>query len=186
MEEVVKEIAKEVVNKYIDKKQKPYISVIVEFCSGLICILCVLTLLAPFSISVVFLDKINWKMDLHESSSILSFALGAIAMQLAYCVITKVVMRKYHTNKNKDLLRVYTPLFTIGDIVDTIASLFIFVFMLAVFLQLYHTGIMYIGGKALLVYCWIAARAILLPYRYYYSRNQLLLKKVLDDHPEFD
>ena len=186
MEEVVKEIAKEVVNKYIDKKQKPYISVIVEFCSGLICILCVLTLLAPFSISVVFLDKINWKMDLHESSSILSFALGAIAVQLAYCVITKEVMRKYHTNKNKDLLRVYTPLFTIGDIVDTIASLFIFVFMLAVFLQLYHTGIMYIGGKALLVYCWITARAILLPYRYYYSRNQLLLKKVLDDHPEFD
>lgn len=186
MKEVLQEIAKKVVGRYIDKEKKPYISLIVEFCSGFIGSLCVLTLLAPFSISVGFLDKINWKMDLHDSSSILYFALGAIAIQLICGAVTKEVMRKYHTNKNSDLQRVYTQLFTIGDIVDIISSLFIFVFVLAVFLQLYHTGIMYINWKASVVYCWVAVRALILPYRYYYNRNYVLLKETLEKYPEFE
>jgi len=169
------------VDHLLNSKHKPYISVLLYLISGIIGGICVVSNYAPFSCSSEFIDNIILKESLSDSQLVVQFAIWMIIIQLIHSVIQSILLNIFEATTDNQ--KWFTHLFTIGDLIDLLCSIASLLFMATVFIQMYHTGSIYLSGNAKVIYIWVAYKFLAFIYARYANKNVEIIKNSINKYP---
>ncbi len=175
-----------VLKTFFGEQHNKNVSAVIYLTSGLVGILAVLSLVMPFSCSADFLDSIVLKRNLSDSEFTLKFAFYTIIMCMVSGSARWVVIRKFTYESNKKIRHVYTHAYALDDIVDLTTAVASLLFIISVFLQIYHTGMPFVSMKAGAVYIWVLYKFLRLLYVFFANSTLKIIDKVCKDYPDME
>lgn len=168
-----------ILKDYAKLKHKPSISNIFHFTNGILGFFCIISSISPFEISASILDDINWNANLTPTDTIVVLTFLSLIFHLLVCIIRKIIVCAYQEKTENQIRQVYSFIYTIEDIVDLISSVLTFVFIFAVFLQMYKTGKAFLSWISGCVYIMIAVRFLSFIGGHFRVRNLEIINDVL-------
>ena len=182
---MIKEMGKELI-EWFKRKDRSYVSTLAYILCGVLSFLAVASLISPFAINVSFIDDIVWKTDLTNNSTLVNAVLVLAIISALSTIVRYCVIRKTDSLNNAKYASITATFHTIEDIFDLFASFFSLLFMIAVFLQIYHRHIPFLSSKAYMIYLFIAYRLFDYLWHLFESRNSAIIKKALEKYKELD
>ena len=165
----------------INNKHKPHISVLVYFVSGIIGSICIVSNYAPFCCNSDFIDGIVLKENLSDLQFVVQFAILMITVQMIYIAIQNILLTNIMVTRVN--CKLFALLFTFGDLIDLLCSIASLLFILTVFIQMYHTGSVYLSSKAIVIYLWIAYKFFTFICARYTNKNIEIINNALKKFP---
>lgn len=184
MANIATKVIEKVADRYFEEKQAPYLSVCSYLTAGAIGVLCCISQIAPFSCRSEFIDSIVWSSNLERTDFVVIFPLITIILYIIYLCIRKCVLRTFEITKKN-----YKPvvhLIAVGDMLDLLASIASLLFMVSVFLQMYHTGSIFISDIAVVAYGWTAYKFLAFFYVRFANKNVEIINNTLTKYPDSD
>lgn len=157
------------VDKFINDKHGTSISVLCYLLAGAIGIICGVSFVAPFYCRSEFLDSIIWRGNLENTDFVVIFSLVSIILYLICIGIRRFVLRIVDVTMENYKLIVH--LITIEDMFDLLAGVASLLFLFSVFLQMYHTGNLFVSDLAVFIYLWTAYKFLAFFYDRFASKN---------------
>jgi len=165
----------------LNSKHKPYISVLLYLISGIIGGICVVSNYTPFYCSSEFIDNVILMECLSDSQLIVQFPIWMIIIQIIHSVLQSILLNVFEVTTDNQ--KWFTRLFTIGDLIDLLCSIASLLFMASVFIQMYHTGSIYLSCNAKVIYIWVAYKFLAFMYARYANKNIEIIKNSIKKYP---
>ena len=150
-----KEIVKALLD-FLKLDKRPAISKILYFACGIIGIFCIVCLIVPFDIDVIFLRDIRWNENLCDKDLLVESCFWIIIGHMFWSVVKKLLVCYFSKENNVKLKEAYANIYTVDDIMDLIMSVVLLLFIVCVLAQIYQTGILYMSIRACFIYIVIA------------------------------
>lgn len=168
----------------LEEKRRPSLSIIIYIVCGLIEILCIVSVISPYHFSIKYLDDVNFTGMVTDSDLIVRAAFGSMVIYLLVCIVRKIIVRLFQEKNDASLRKAYAIVYTIDDLVDLVVAGTSLVFIIAVFVQVYQSGTMFMSFYATCVYGVILFRVFaFLGYRFY-VKNLAVIDSVLKKHSD--
>lgn len=164
--------------KWMDRKNRPYISVINYVVSGVLLVFTAFSLISPFKCSIKFLDNIDWTRDLSNDDPIIQVVFALSILYVIIYVIKRMLLWALSTTSTNVYNYTYAVLETLCDIVDLCCSFAHLALCLSVFLQMYNSNTFFFSHKAVFLYLWVGAKSIDFVWRRFYIRNATIINSV--------
>lgn len=171
---------------FFDDEHKRSISAVIYFTAGIIGVIAVLSLVMPFSCSADFLDGIVLKRNLSNSEFTLKFAFYMILVCMASGFVRRLVIYGFTNATNKIIRHVYTHAYAIDDVIDLITAVASLLLIISVFLQIYHTGTLFVSVEASVVYFWVLYKFVRLVYVFFANQTLKVIDKVCKEYPDLE
>ena len=162
-----------------DEEKRPSLSNILFLLCGFIGILCAFSLISPFHFSTAILDKVSWKGSLSDKDLIVQMSIGVLVLRVLVYIIKEVGIHVFQEKLENQLRLIYATLYTISDIADLASSIILLFFIIAVFVQVYKTRIMFASFKACCIYVVIGVRFFAFLWYRFRARNLKIIDRVL-------
>ena len=182
MTDVAAKVIDKVADSFFKEKQTPYLSVGCYLLAGAIGVLCCISQVAPFSCSSEFIDSIVWKGDLAQTDFVVIFPIITIALYIVCLGIRKRMLRKFEITKEN--YKPFVHLIAVEDMLDLLAGIASLLFMISVFLQMYHTGIVFVSNVTLITYAWTAYKFLAFFYCRFANKNVQIINNALTKYPD--
>ena len=164
--------------KWMDGKNRPYISVVNYVVSGTLLVITAFSLISPFKCSMEFLDNTDWTRDLSNDDPIIQAAFGLSVLYIIIYVIKQMLLWALSGTSVSVYNSTYAVLETLCDIVDLCSSFAYLALCLSSFLQMYNTSTFFFSHKAVFLYLWVGAKSIDFVWRRFYIRNATIINSV--------
>lgn len=178
-------MTKEIVD-FLKQKDRPSISNLLYTLCGAIGILCLLSLIAPFNISLNFIEKIGWEWNLNDKSLFVTITHYILLSHVVVLILRYLAVHIFKNKPNCTIRKIYTFAYSIDDTIELISAVFSLLFVIAVFLQIYNTGVLFISKKSILVYIIVTIKTFLFIFNCFKARNLKIINKVLEKYPDLD
>lgn len=184
MADIAAKVIEKVANRFFEEKHAPYFTICCYLLAGAIGVLCCISQIAPFSCSSDFIDSIVWKGDLKQTDFVVIFPIIAIALYIVCLGIRIHVLRTYEITKKN--YKPFVHLIAVEDMLDLLAGVASLFFMISVFLQMYHTGSIFLSDVAVITYAWTAYKFLAFFYVRFANKNVEIINNTLTKHPDSD
>ena len=106
----------------LEEKPRPYLSVIIYIICGLIELLCIVSVIAPFHVSINFLDNIKWARSINDNDLITRVTFWSTIVYLGVFLARKEIDRRiwrlFWGKKEILLLHVSAIIYTIDNLIE--------------------------------------------------------------------
>ena len=141
-------------------------------------------MISPYHFSIKFIDGVNFTGRVTDSDLIVRVAFRSMVIYLLVCIVRKIIVRLFQEKNDAFLRNAYAIVYTIDDLVDLITAVTSLVFIIAVFVQVYQSGTIFMSFYAIYVYGLILFRFFaFLGYRFY-VKNLADIDSVLKKHSD--
>lgn len=137
-------------------RREMYTSVLLYLLSGMLGILCVLSLTAPFRFEIELLNNLVYINTLSDSNWIVWMSFGISLLSLVFRYTNKIMLCNILKTPSDKYFVFYQHCVVADDLLDVMAAFLSFIFIFSVFLQIYATGQLFMSFMAFCLYTWIA------------------------------
>lgn len=169
------------VDGFLKEKHRPAISVLCYLLAGTIGIICFVSPVAPFSCNSEFVDSIIWHGNLEDTDFVVIFSMLSIILYLICTAIRSFVLHTVDVTMQN--YKFIVLLFTIEDMFDLFAGASSLLFLCSVFLQMYHTGNVFISNLAVFIYLWTAYKFLAFFYARFANKNRKIINNAIFKFP---
>ena len=164
---------------YLESKSSPSLSTLMYLISGFLLLICFITKITSFRMRISLVDNIEWKRNINNDDKIVEITFFIVLGYILFYIVRKKLVYIYQEETEIKLRSIYANIYTLDDIFDLICSLFVLVFMLSVFIQMYNTEIMFITFKACVIYVVVTFKVFLFILCRFKVRNIEVIDKAL-------
>lgn len=181
----VKNMFKEIID-FLKQKDRPSISNLLYTLCGAIGILCILSLIAPFNISLNFIEKIAWEWNLNDKSLFVAITYYIVLTHVIVLILRYLAVHIFKNKPNGTIRKIYTFAYSIDDTIELISAVFSLFFVMAVFLQIYNEGGLFISKRSIFIYIVVTIKTFLFVFNCFKAHNLKIINKVLEKYPDLD
>ena len=170
----------------LESKNRPSLSNLLYFVGGIMEIIILISVVAPFQISSDFLDNINWSNNFSASNILVKVAVGGAIIYIIIHIICVLIKKRFTYTNNLKFKRAWICVQTIDDTIDLIASVTSFIFIATIFIQQYKTGEILVSKMAQIIYFLIAVRFLFLIIFRFYLKNRNIVEQIIKQYPDLN
>lgn len=159
----------------IEKKERPAFSKLIYILNGIIILIELFLKIAPFRISITFLENLAWIKNINDNSKIVNGLFWVWIIYVVSLVLKKFIMHHYSKASDDEFRKACIMVHSVYDVLDFIVSLFSFVFVLFVAIQIHKTEFVLLTGKAIFIYVMIMLQFFdFIFFRIYYKNKKVV------------
>lgn len=139
----------------VEKKERPTLSKLIYLLTGMIMLTEIFLKIAPFKISIPFLENLVLVNHIEGNSPAVIILFWVWVIYISSLVLRKVILRCYSNVSDDEFGKICIIVYSICDVLDFIASVLSFAFIIFIAVQIYKTNIVLLTGKVIFIYVMI-------------------------------